>query len=256
MLQRVFATPGLVQEFEKQNGPLQVARSRRCPAHESGVVPVANQKARSTGDSLDRSRSCAASPWCGEFGGLQAIERVDQCIGILRRVARAAGVESETVWVIVSDHAAPTAPMVLSTRGGIGQHRVGFEDGIGQLAIGSELHERFLCRDCQRPQRQRGSGNRFRPFTRLKEEGRWGIDKVLDRVALEQMKAFPNAFMAVSMASGYAAGKNVAGPWLTELKKPGGTHGQAPGPEALESVFVAFGPRWPMPNCLAGICRM
>ena len=80
-----------------------------------------------------------------------------------------------------------------------------------------------------------------RTFQRLKDEAKWGIEKVASRSDLDQAQASKGAFLAVSMASGFTAGSAAEGAWVTPSRMTRGTHGYWPGPEELDAAFCAFG---------------
>jgi len=242
MLQRVIATPGLMAQFEKEHGRLQagtpddVLRTRQAAFLLRTKRPDLLLVHLIDVDHVEHAYG-PDSPQA-----LQTLEKTDEYIGLLRRDARTAGLDGSTVWVIVSDHgflphrrsldpAAVLASVGLGAKPEQGGWRVAVHNTSASFAL--------ITKD---PDDREAQDLALHTFLRLKEEGRWGIDRVFDRAALKEMKTFPEAFMAVSMAPGYAVGKNSGGAWLTEQARPGGAHGHAPGPEGLESVFVAFGP--------------
>lgn len=246
MLQRIFASPGLMTEFEKRDGlltprdPDDALRTRQAAfllqEHRPDLLFV---------HLIDVDHAQHANgPDSPE--ALRAIEKADECIGVLRRTARAAGVDTGTVWVIVSDHG--SLPYRWSLHPGAVLVSIGLagkDPSPANWRVAVHVTAGSFALVTKDPKDKEAQEIALRTFIRLKNEGCWGVDKVLDRAALDEMKAFPHAFMAVSLASGYATGKNTSGPWLTEQRKPGGSHGQAPGPEGLESVFLAFGPSVP-----------
>lgn len=242
MLQRIIATPGLMAEFEKQHGRLRAGTPDDDLRTRQAAFLLRNKRPDLLLVHLIDVDHVEHAYGPDSPQALQALEKTDEYIGLLRREARAADLDGSIAWVIVSDHgflphrksfdpAAVLASIGLGPKAEQGGWRVGVHNTSASFAL--------LTKD---PDDREAQDLALHTFLRLREEGRWGIGQVFDRAALKQMRTFPEAFLAVSMAPGYAVGKNSGGAWLADLARPGGAHGHAPGPEGLESVFVAFGP--------------
>ena len=174
---------------------------------------------------------------------LRMLEKIDQGLGVIRQAVRDTGLEKETVFVIVSDHgfypvekslhpeAVLTALGLSAPAGGPVSWRIATHRNGASFSV--------IARD---PQDRAAISQVTKTFQWLKDEGGWGIDRVLSRQELDAAGAYSDAFLAVSMKSGYAVGANQSGPWITSSGATKGTHGYLPGPLELDASFAVFGP--------------
>ncbi|HEU0138290.1 MAG TPA: ectonucleotide pyrophosphatase/phosphodiesterase [Bryobacteraceae bacterium] len=176
---------------------------------------------------------------------LRTLENIDRAIGKLRKAVEHAGLAKDTRWIIVSDHGffkveklfhpeAFLASMGLVGGADAGSWRVAVRNAGGCSA--------FVLKD---PGDEEAKALVLRMLGELKRDGGFGIDRIIERDELQRMHAWPDAFAALSMKEGWAAGSGRTGAWVTVSETTKGTHGYAPGPEALDATFMAFGPGIP-----------
>jgi len=173
----------------------------------------------------------------------QALARIDHDIGLIRDQVRASGLAGETVYVIVSDHGflpvsqsfRPNA--VLNSMGLLGskehpeQWRVAAFPGGGSFGL--------IAHD---PADRNAIELARTTFHQLALQSRWGIDHLYEGDELKATNGFGNSFLAVGMKSGFSVDDASEGSWLAPEPELHGMHGFAPGPIALDSSFLAFGP--------------
>jgi predicted AlkP superfamily pyrophosphatase or phosphodiesterase len=246
MLFRSAATPGLAAEFEEKFGAFPVTNFPDSVRAKMAAHLMTSRKP----DllflhliDLDHEEH-AHGPDAPE--AMHTLEQIDQSLGIIRQAVRDAGLEKDTVFVIVSDHGfypvskalnpeavltslGLSAPAGKPTEWRIATHRNG-----GSFSL--------IARD---PKDQAAIDQATKTFQWLKQEGAWGIDRVLTRKDLDAAGGYSDAFLAVSMSSGYSVGATSTGPWLTPSGLTQGTHGFLPGPAELDASFAAFGPGIP-----------
>ncbi len=242
MLYRAIATPGLMAEFEKNSGPL-------APNEEDkGRTRAANFLIRTRKPNLLLVHIFDLDHEQHTFGpgspeSLRALERDDECLGLLRKEIAAAGLAGSTRWIVLSDHGFlpvekafhPNAFLaslgLAATEGKPETWRVAVHTNGGSVA--------FISKDPNDSAAQTQVRN---ALERMQKEGTWGIGQILSRADLDKLKAYPKAFLAVSLGDGFTSGGSRSGPWVTSSGKTRGMHGYTPGPKALETTFIAFGP--------------
>lgn len=243
MLARASGTPGLMKEFEAGYRALRPGETTDEMRTAQAVFLIRNKRPDVLFVHLIDLDHTEHSHGPGSPEARQVLEATDRHLGEIRAAVRAMGEEQRTVWVLVSDH-------------GFRHHHRTLHPGAVLASLG--LQPAQGKREAWRVAAQVTGGSfalylrdaadaaaaaaATQAFRRMRQEGIWGIDQVLDRAALDEWKAFPGAFLAVSLQEPFGAGRNVAGAWITGESGPGGTHGHLPGPRELQSVLTVFGP--------------
>jgi len=244
LLYRSLVTPGLLAEFEKARGPMRATGGY----FDDLLSTLAAYLVESRKPHLllvhlidldhDQHLHGPGSP-----ESLRTLERIDGAIGKIREAVDKAGVAGGTRWIIVSDHGffpveKAFHPEAFLTSLGLGPRadkpstwRVSAHVAGGSAA--------FVLQDSKDTEARNAV---TRALKNLKEEGTAGIDRVLSEEELRGMQAYPHAFAAISMTSGWTVGSERSGPWVTPSPNTRGTHGYAPGPLQLDCTFIAFGP--------------
>jgi predicted AlkP superfamily pyrophosphatase or phosphodiesterase len=247
LLYRTLPTPGLLAEYEKARGALKFEGE-----HFDGILSdlaaflIEKHKPHLLLVHLidldhDQHGSGPESPQA-----LRALEGIDAGVGKIRQAVRTAGLESETRYLIVSDHGfypvkkSFHAEAFLASLGLAAPANDPKQWRVATMTAGGSVA--FFTKD---PNDSDAQTAVRRMLTTLKADGNFGIDRILDRPELDKLHSWPNAFLAVSAAEGWTIGSGRTGPWVTPSGKTQGTHGYAPGPEALDCTFVAFGPGIP-----------
>jgi predicted AlkP superfamily pyrophosphatase or phosphodiesterase len=244
MVNRAVTTPGLLRDFEKAHGRLDIKGEHfdRLRADLAAFI-LRTRKPHLMLVHLadfdhDQHLRGPEHP-----DALRTLEAIDECIGLLRKAVADAGEAAETRWLIVSDHgffpvekafhfeALLTSLGLAGTEGKRDTWRVATHANGGSIA--------FVSRD---PKDLEAQTQLRKTLDRLQQDGAWGIDRILGRRELESLKAYPQAFLAVSMAKGWTTGSARSGPWVTSSGNTRGMHGYAPGAPELDCTFVAFGP--------------
>lgn len=247
------STPGLFDELEKKCGRVQI------PAFE----------APDAGDALDAATTCFAAEVLRtrkpellllhyldadhrqHFAGVDsaearhAFERIDGFVGELRKAAREAGVEDETVFVIVGDHGfvpvhtnlnlnalllatgyakledgkiVPSPDVRVSALGGsaalyLGEHADPARAARLETALRTEIDRRYR-----------------------------GLVELLPRAELEAMGAFPGAALGFAAAEGYMLIAIDAPLPVLPAGALKGMHGYRPTMDAMATGFIVAGP--------------
>ena len=245
MLYRSLSTPGLMSEFEKQSGPIAAGED------DKGRARAAAYLIRTRKPNLLLLHIFDLDHEQHQYGpgspeSFRALERDDACLGTLRQEIAAAGLANSTRWIVVSDHgflpvhkafqphAFLTSLGLSGAEGKPGTWRVAAHSNGGSIA--------FVARDPNDTEAQTLVRS---TLEKLKQEGTWGIGQVLLRHDLEKLKGYPHAFLAVSLSPDFTSGGNRSGAWVTSSDNTLGMHGYAPGPDALDATFLAFGPGIP-----------
>lgn len=244
LLYRTLPTPGLLEEYEKDHGTLKF-EGEHFDDLLSGLAAFLVQKHQPHLllvhlIDLDHEQH-AHGPESPE--ALRALEGIDAAVGKLRKAVQSAGLGDKTNWLIVSDHGFYPVQKAF--------HAEAFLSGLGMaapadnpklwrvatMAAGGSVA--FIAKD---PDDAEARSSVLRMLKTLQADGNFGIDRILETPELDQLRSWPNAFLAVSLAEGWTAGAGRIGPWVTGSGKTKGMHGYAPGPEALDCTFVAVGP--------------
>ena len=244
MFYQALCTPGLLAEFEKENGklPLGSAFNDHVRAQMAAFLLLRSQK-----PDLLLIHLVDLDAAEHEYGpdspqAAHALESIDGYLGLLRKAVAAAGLESQTDFVIVSDHgffpvsSALHPGAILASMGLLGSKdhpenwRVSAFGGGG--SFGLVAHD---------PSDTEAIALATRTFEQLFHEGSWGIDRLFTREELKAAKGYPNSFLGANMKSGFAVEGGDTGPWLTASEERG-MHGYAPGPKGMDASFVALGP--------------
>jgi predicted AlkP superfamily pyrophosphatase or phosphodiesterase len=240
---RAVTTAGLIGDFERARGPIRFAGE-----HHDGLIAefasfiVSAHKPHllliHLAD-LDHEQHLHG-PESPE--ALRTLEAIDECIGSIRKAVEAAGLAGGTRWIVVSDHGFlpverefnPDA--LLSSLGVATDAAEPKAWRVATMRNGGSAA--FIAKD---PGDKDAQALVEQTLRRLQAEGRWGIDRILDKNDLVSLRGYPDAFLAVSMAPGWSLGSGQTGPWVTPSRSRG-THGYLPGPRELDCTFVAFGP--------------
>lgn len=247
LLRRAVATPGLVAEYEKARGPMKfegeyfdnVLSSLAAfliESHKPHLLLVHLVD-------LDHDQH-GYGPESPE--ALRSLEKIDSAIGKIRNAVETAGVTAETRWIIVSDHGFFAVEKAF--------HPEAF---LASLGLGASVSEPKSWRVATQsaggstafilnnPNDTEAQALVLKHLKLLKEDGGYGIDRIVEKAELSRMQSWPNAFLALSMKEGWTNGSGRSGAWVTSSGKTKGTHGYAPGPENLDCTFIAFGPGVP-----------
>lgn len=246
MLYRTLATPGLTAEFEKEYPYLSPNSNEDEGRARAAAFLIRTRKPNFLLLHIYDLDEAQHAHGPGSPESFAALDGNDQYIGWLRKEVEAAGLADSTRWIITSDHGFfavekafhPSALLVsmglAAQEGKPETWRVAAHSNGGSIA--------FVAKD---PNDTEAQSMVQRTLEQLKQDGKSGIDRVFTRADLNRMKAYPHAFLAVSLSSNFTNGSNRTGPWITSSGGTRGTHGFAPGPEALDSTFIAFGPGIP-----------
>lgn len=243
MLWRSLCTPGLLSEFESKRGTLPLTGMTDEHRASMAAYLIETRKPDLMLIHLfdmdhDEHTDGPDSPLA-----LKTLEKIDSYVGMIRKAVDAAGLTAQTDFVVVSDHGFwPVAkafhPNAVISSLGLGapdkqsdQWRVGVHSNGGSFAL--------VARD---PKDQDAIQLATQVFGALEKDGRWGIDHVLTGQELKQSGGYPDAFLAVSLQSGFTTGGALTGPWVTSSGATHGMHGYLPGPAELDASFAAFGP--------------
>jgi len=244
LLYRTLPTPGLLAEYEKAHGTLKF-EGEHFDGVLSGLAAFLVEKHKPhlllvhliDLDHDQHGSGPESQP------ALRALEGIDAAVGKIRQAVRNAGLESETRYLIVSDHGFYRVEQAF--------HVESFLSSLGMAAPADNAKQwrvatmtaggsaAFFTKD---PNDTEAQAAVRRMLNMLKSDGNYGLDRIIERPEMDQLKSWPNAFLAISMAEGWTVGAGRTGPWATSSGKTKGTHGYAPGPEALDCTFLAFGP--------------
>ena len=242
MLYRSLATPGLMAEFEKSVGPLPAGSNEDIWRARAAAFLIRTRRPQLLLLHIFDLDDAQHAHGPGSPESFRALEGNDAHIGMLRKEIADAGLTDSTRWIILSDHgfyAVEKAfhPHAFLASLGLGAResqpaswRVAAHSNGGSIA--------FVAKDPNDSEAQTLVRN---TLERLRQEGTWGIDLVLNRGDLDKLKGYSHAFAAVSLATNFTSGGSRSGPWVTSSGNTRGMHGYAPGPEALDCTFIAFG---------------
>lgn len=182
--------------------------------------------------SLDEEQH-AHGPFSPEVN--QDLEEIDGWLAQLNAAARAN--DPAGITVVVSDHGfltlthrvnllLPFLRADLSHSGEAWKAQVWGAGGVAAIMLHEPVDERSVAR--------------VRELLRtLASDARNGILQILERDAIKQIGAFPDAWFLVVMKSGYYAISDPAAPLLSEVQRSAGGHGFSPEfPEMRASFFV------------------
>jgi predicted AlkP superfamily pyrophosphatase or phosphodiesterase len=246
MLYRTLATPGLLREFEKEHPSLTIMSES-----DEGRARAASFLIRTRQPNLlllhifdlDDAQH-AHGP--GSPESFAALEGNDQYIGWLRKEVEAAGLADSTRWIITSDHGFFPVEKAFQATAFLASLGLTAEEGKpATWKVAAHVNGGSIAFVSKDPNDHESQSLVERNLERLKQDGNSGIDRVFTRADLNRMRAYPHAFLAVSLSSNFMGGVRGSGPWVTSSGATRGTHGFAPGPEALDSTFIAFGPGIP-----------
>lgn len=244
LLQHALSTPGLFAKFEKAEGATEISShisdSRRA---QQAAFLIHNYKPNLLLVHLTDFDHEEHLHGPGSREAYKTLESIDEAIGEIRRAVHEAGLSDRTSWLIVSDHGflsvskdfQPNA--FLSSLGLAAQPSKPDTWRVAAQITGGTVS--FRARD---PKDEVAKALVQQTLERLKAEGSWGIGTILDRAELAKRHAFPEAFLAVSLAPGYTNGSAQSGPWVTSSGETRGMHGYLPGPKELDATFIAYGP--------------
>lgn len=252
MLLRALSTPGLFAEFEKATGPFGVDEE------DKGRTRMASYLIRTKRPNLllvhifdlDHEQHSYGP---GSPESLKALEGDDACLGALRKAVADAGLADSTRWIILSDHGFLPVDKMFHPHAFLASLGFAAADGkpetwrVAAHSNGGSVA--FVSKDPKDTEAQAFVRDALET---LQKDDKWGIGRIHTRADLDKMKAFPDAFLAVSLGDGFTNGGNRSGAWVTSSGRTRGMHGYAPGPKALETTFIAFGPGIPAQKLPAG----
>jgi predicted AlkP superfamily pyrophosphatase or phosphodiesterase len=241
LLQHALSTPGLFAKFEKAEDTTEI--TSHLPDSRRGrqaAFLIRNYKPNLMLvhlTDLDHEEHVHGP---GSQEAYKTLESIDKAIGEIRRAVDEAGLSDRTSFLIVSDHG--FLPLSKDFQPNA------FLNSLGLAAEASKPNSwrvaaqitggtvSFRVRD---PKDETAKALVQKTLERLPAEGTGGIGTILDRAELEKRHAFPNAFLAVSLAPGYTNGSAQSGPWVTSSGETRGMHGYLPGPQELDATFIA-----------------
>lgn len=239
---RAVSTPGLVQEFEKEFGAVPVTGQTDKLRAQMAAHIVRTRKPDLLFVHLMDWDHAQHGNGPDAPAAVRTLEANDEAIGLIRAEVARAGLAENTVWVITSDHGFwPVSksfhPHAVLQSIGLGvpemkaaEWRVAVHGNGGSFGL-----------NAKDPKDVEGIALATQTFRRLQQEGKWGIGAVLEKGELEAAKAYPDSFLAVSMASGFTVGYNSQGSWLRDAGSFKGNHGYLPGPLELDAGLAIFG---------------
>lgn len=239
--EHVLTTPGLFAEFEKANGPVPMQENDHTRAAMASYLIKTRKPDLLLVHLIDVDHEeHGFGPDSPE--AFKALETIDECIGQMRAAVKAAGLEAQTTFVVVSDHGFwPVEKLVhprvvlanlglTAPEGKPEQWRVEVHQNGGSFAL-----------IAKNPSDSEAMKMAEEAFRKLHDEGNSGIAEVYTKDQLQKLGAYPDAFFAVSVAEGFTVGGARNGNVVTPSPSTKGMHGYAPGPEDLDASFVALG---------------
>ncbi len=235
------ATPGLVGEALAALGPSRPGENNDSLRTRMVVYLLGKYRPNLTVIHLDSLDHDQHEYGPGSPKAAATLEMMDGLIGDLLAGVKEAGLADSTDVFIVSDHGflpveREIRPNVLLAGAGLLE-----TDGKGHLTGGKIATVAnggsFFIYWPEGQSLQKEVDAALRPL--LDEGVVWGV---LNRAALAELGADPQAQMALEAPSGASFGSGAAGDVVVKRKGPGGTHGYLPFRNNLAASFLAFGP--------------
>lgn len=244
MMLRVFSSPGLYAEFEKASGRVSIGPEKddlvrakqaafilRTIKPHLMLVHLAD---------LDHDQHSFGP---GSAEAKSALEAIDGMLGTLRQAVKDAGTADSTRWLIVSDHGFWPVSKVFNADAFLASFGLGSSDANPEAwRVAAYNNGGSIAFFAKNPNDGEAQSTIRGALQTLRGDSRWGIEAIVDRAELDKRKAFPGAFVAISMMRGFAGGNAKSGAWVTTSSSTRGAHGFLPGPPELDCTFVAFGP--------------
>jgi len=244
LLQHALSTPGLFAKFENAEGATEITShvpdSRRA---QQAAFLIRNYKPNLLLvhlTDLDHEEHIYGP---GSREAYKTLESIDEAIGEIRRAVNDAGLSDRTSWLIVSDHG--FLPVSKDFQPNAFLNSLGLAAGASKpnsWRVAAQITGGTVSFRVRDPKDEAAKALVQGTLERMKAEGTWGIGTILDRAQLQKRHAFPDAFLAVSLAPGYTNGSAQSGPWVTSSGETRGMHGYLPGPKELDATFIAYGP--------------
>jgi len=232
------STPGLVEAFEKEHGPLTTSSENEETRGAMAVFLLQKYHPDLLFVHLIDMDHEQHSHGPESPEAFAALEHIDSIIGRIRAAAPA-----DTVFVVVSDHGFLPVSQSFQPNSVLDSIGLAAPNGhpdqwrIAPFSNGSSFG--LIAHD---PNDKSAIALATETFQRLAKDGSWGIDRVLSGDELKKSGGYSNCFLAVTMKSGYMLGNNQTGPWLISSGNTRGMHGFLAGDPLLEASFAAFGP--------------
>jgi predicted AlkP superfamily pyrophosphatase or phosphodiesterase len=243
-MERVLSTPGLLADIELHTAPIQPGSMDDAWRAHAAAYVFARYKPALLLLHLIESDEAQHEYAPGSPQAIQTLRHLDGLVRELReQVERAAGNESVT-WLIVSDHGFQAYERMFHPLAAL--HSLGYltysrpgrlQDWHveARLAGGSAA---LVARD---PDDKEAIERTTAYFRFLATQPQFGIRRLYTREELARLNAFPDAFLAFDMASGFASGGNTDGELVTVEAGPHGAHGYDPANPNMRASFVLYG---------------
>jgi predicted AlkP superfamily pyrophosphatase or phosphodiesterase len=236
-----YATPGLLEEALAALGPAHPGENNDSLRTRMVVYLLKKYKPNLTVIHLDRLDHDQHEYGPGSPTASATLETIDGLIGELLEGVKDAGLEDSTDVFIVSDHGflpveREIRPNVLLVKVGLleaGEQGQLTGGKIATVANGGS----FFIYWPEGQDLQKEVDSALRPL--IDEGVVWGA---LNRVALTELGADPEAQMALEAPSGAGFNGGAVGEVVMKRKSPGGTHGYLPFRKNLAASFLAMGP--------------
>jgi predicted AlkP superfamily pyrophosphatase or phosphodiesterase len=213
MLFRAISTPGLLNEYEKAAGEFPFEHVDDHLRAQMAVFLLHTRKP----DlllvhfiDLDHQEHIYGpdSPQA-----MHTLEAIDDYVGMIQKQVAAEGLAQQTTFLIVSDHGflavdkAFHPDAMLNSLGLLGSDEHPNQWRVAAFTAGSSFG--LVAHD---PNDHEAIRLATSTLQNLLKDDCWGIGQIFDEAQLKSMKAYPNAFLAVSMKSDFAVGGGKSGP--------------------------------------------
>jgi predicted AlkP superfamily pyrophosphatase or phosphodiesterase len=174
---------------------------------------------------------------------IAALENMDAQLGGLKNAAEASGLD--TTFVVVSDHGFRDAGT--SVRLGIALKQAGLikvdtkKDEIESWEAALWRGNGMCAIVLREPDNREVQGRVTALVEGLARSPKNGIGKIRTAAELQELGAFPGAFMAIEAAPGFMFNKGFEGAMVRPSKERG-AHGYAPDAADMRAIFVMSGP--------------
>lgn len=167
----------------------------------------------------------------------QAIHAVDSLIGTVVKTVEKAGMLSSTTFIITGDHGMVDVEKTLSPNVWL---------AANGLITGEDWKARFNTTGGSaflylKDKQDQETLNEIKKILSSLPSDEKELFRILDRKALDNAGANPEAALALTMVKGVAANRSTEGPAVKILKKPRGVHGYFPDFREIQTGFIASG---------------
>lgn len=165
-----------------------------------------------------------------------AVTLVDSCVGIIWKAVKEAGLEENTLFIVIGDHGFYDAkrslnPNVLLAKAGLLRNSNGDWDARFHTVGGAA----FLFVKDNDPK----ITVEVRKIFEELPVGERQFYRIIDATNIKKVGGDPNAVLALSALNSTAFGSASKGEFITD--KEGGTHGHYPDSKSIQTGFMAFG---------------